>query len=297
LNEKKALSIALAALAVVFAASSDGQQKTTADPGPSYREDAPSNRRRPGLDTDVAFYINDGRSSPPREGHGGLIERDILTRGDPFEPREKGAVLRFLKAYRRAELPPRAATRGFADAREQVFLFVMNGEGRIEADGRAAELEEGTAVVVPAGLSFRLFNPSGRSLELFLAAEETPDGFVPEKRLSVGRYRDSLPVIGAHWAHIARPFVYDHEPRFANPMGFVVVSMDAFDVAQPHTHPAAAEEIWLQVKGTSLLLFGNRLLRQEPGEAFLVPPTNAVPHGSINPGGEPKLWLFFGCRK
>ena len=105
------------------------------------------------------------------------------------------------------------------------------------------------AVVIPAGLSYRLFNPSDRPLELFLAAEETPDGFVPARELSVGRYRDSLPLVGAHWAHIARPFVYDHEPKFANPMGFVVVSVDAFDIAQPHTHPAAAEEIWLQVKG------------------------------------------------
>ena len=297
MDAKKALPVVLAALAVVLAAFARGQQKPAAGAGPSYREDAPSNRRRPGADTDVSFYINHWRNSPPREGHGGLIERDILTRGDPFEPREKGAVLRFLKAYRRAELPPRAATRGFADAREQVFLFVMRGWGRIEADGRAAELAEGTAVVVPAGLSFRLSNPSDRTLELFLAAEETPDGFVPGKRLSIGRYGDSLPLVGAHWAHVARPFVYDHEPKFANPMGFVVVSMDAFDVAQPHTHPEAAEEIWLQVKGTSLLFFGNRLLRQEAGEAFLVPPTNAVPHSSITANGEPQLWLFFGCRK
>lgn len=297
MDEKKALPLALAAIAVVFFVSARGQQKAAAEAGPSYREDAPSNRRRPGVDADVSFYINHWRSSPPREGHGGLIERDILTRGDPFHPRKKGAVLRFLTAYRRAELPPQAGTRSFADAREQVFLFVLSGEGRIVADGRTVDLEEGMAVVIPAGLSTRLFNPSGRSLELFLAAEETPDGFIPERELSVGRYQDSLPAVGAHWAHIARPFTYDHEPKFANPMGFVVVSMDAFDIAQPHTHPAAAEEIWLQIKGTSLLFFGNRLLRQEAGEAFLVPPTNTVPHSSINPDGERQLWLFFGCRK
>jgi len=297
LDKKKALRIGLAALAVVLVVSARGQQKAAAEAGPSYREDAPSNRRRPDADVDVSFYINHWRSSPPREGHGGLIERDILTRGDPFHPLKKGAVLRFLTAYRRAELPPHAVTRSFADPREQVFLFVLSGQGRIEADGRTVDLEEGMAVVIPAGLSTRLSNPSGRSLELFLAAEETPAGFIPERELSVGRYRDSLPLVGAHWAHIARPFIYDHEPKFANPMGFVVVSMDAFDIAQPHTHPAAAEEIWLQVKGTSLLLLGNRLLRQEAGEAFLVPPTNTVPHSSINPDGEPQLWLFFGCRQ
>jgi len=297
LDTKKALPFALAALAVGLAVSAPGRQKPAADEGPSYREDARSNRRRPGIDAEVLLYINDGRNSPPREGHGGLVERDILTRGDPFAPRAKGAVLRFLSAYRRAELPAKGRTRIYADPREQVFLFVLGGDGRIEAGERTAGLEEGTAVVIPAGLSYSLDNPSARPLDLFLAAEETPDSFVPEKTLSVGRYGDSLPIVGAHWAHIAHPFLYDHEPRFAHPMGFVIVSVDAFDIAQPHTHPAAAEEIWLQVKGTSLLFFGNRLLGQHPGEAFLVPPTNAVPHSSINPGGEPQLWLFFGCRE
>jgi mannose-6-phosphate isomerase-like protein (cupin superfamily) len=296
-DEKKAFRVVVAALTVLLAVSARAQQKAAADAGPSFLEDAASNRRRPGVDTDVSLYINHWRSSPPREGHGGLIERDILSRGDPFDPREKGAVLRYLKAFRRAELPAHSDTRSFADAREQVFLFVLGGEGCIESGGRTVSLEEGMAVVIPAGLSYRLLNPSDRSLELFLAAEETPAGFIPERRLSVGRYRDSLPAVGAHWAHIARPFIYDHEPKFANPMGFVVVSMDAFDIAQPHTHPAAAEEIWLQTKGTSLLFFGNRLLRQETGEAFLVPPTNTVPHSSISPDGELRQWLFFGCRR
>jgi mannose-6-phosphate isomerase-like protein (cupin superfamily) len=139
--------------------------------------------------------------------------------------------------------------------------------------------------------------PGPASLELFLAAEETPADFIPNGTISVGRYGESLPLLGAHWAHIARPFVYDVEPRFYNPMGFVPVSIDKFDIAQPHAHPAAAEEIWLQVKGRSLLLFGNRLLSQEPGEAFLVPPNDLVPHSSINAGSEPQHWLFFGCRK
>lgn len=297
MDKKRALRIACAALAAVLVVPARGQQKAGVGAIPSYQEDAASSRRRPGTDVDVSLYINDWRRSSPREGHGGLVERDILTRGDPFAPKAKGAVLRFLKAYLRAELPPRSGTRRFADAREQVFLFVLGGEGRIETDARTVDLEDGTAVVIPAGLSYRFLNPSGRALELFLAAEETPDGFVPARELSVGRYGDSRPVVGAHWAHIARPFIYDHEPKFANPMGFVVVSVDAFDIAQPHTHPAAAEEIWLQVKGTSLLFFGSRLLSQGPGQAFLVPPTNTVPHSSINPDGEPQLWLFFGCRK
>jgi len=297
LGKKKSLGIVVAALSAVLVLAARSQQKIVAPPDPSYREDAPFNRRQPGADPDVLFYINHWRNSPPRQGHGGLLERDILTRGDPFQPPRKGAVLRYLRAFRRAELLPGTNTREYRDAREQVFLYVMSGRGTIAANSRTVELEQGMAVVVPAGLSYRLSNPAVEPLELILAAEETPDDFVPRNELSVGRYRDSRPVVGAHWAHIARPFLYDEEPRFANPMGFVVVSMDAFDIAQPHTHPVAAEEIWLQLRGTSLLFFGNRLLRQEPGEAFLVPPTNRAPHSSINPSDGQQQWLFFGCRK
>jgi mannose-6-phosphate isomerase-like protein (cupin superfamily) len=273
------------------------QQKVITQTEPSYREDAEGNRRHPDLDTDVSLYINHWRNSLSHEGHGGLIEREILTRGDPFRPTRKGAVLRFLKTYSRAELRPGSSTKEYKDDHEQAFFFALGGRGSITSDGKTVELEEGTAVVVPAGIAYRINNPTDKPLELFLAAEETPAGFIPNKAISVGNYRDSQPIVGAHWAHIARPFAYDVEPKFANPMGFVVVSIDPLDIAQPHTHPEAAEEIWLQVKGHSLLFFGNRLLRQEPGEAFLVPPNNKVPHSSINPDGEPQLWLFFGCRK
>jgi mannose-6-phosphate isomerase-like protein (cupin superfamily) len=297
-NATKALPIALAALAgLVLSAAARGPQEQASTAAPSYREDAASDRRHPGQDVDVSLYINHWKNSPPRLGHGGLVERDILTPGDPLKPAAKGAVLRYLAAYRRAELAPGGATAAYRDPAEQVFLYVAAGEGRIEAGGRASAIEKGTAVVIPAGLSYRLVNAGGRPLELILAAERVPPEFVPNAELSTGRYRDSLPLVGAHWAHIARPFVYDREPKFSNPMGFIVVSIDDLDIAQPHGHPAPAEEIWLQLEGTSLLLLGNELLRQEPGEAFLVPPTNTVPHSSINPGGEPQLWLYFGCRK
>jgi hypothetical protein len=248
LDEKKSLGIAFAALAAALVLTARAQQKIVVQPEPSYREDASANRRQPGLETDVSLYINHWRNSPPREGHGGLLERDILTRGDPFEPSQKGAVLRYLSAYRRAELSPHVETREFKDAGEQIFLYIMTGRGSIHANKRTVELEEGTAVVIPAGLSYRLSNPAAVPLELFLAAEETPAGFVPQKELSVGRFRDSKPIVGAHWAHIARPFVYDREPKFANPMGFVVVSMDFASPA--HAHPAAAEEI-SSTKGTA----------------------------------------------
>jgi mannose-6-phosphate isomerase-like protein (cupin superfamily) len=273
-----------------------GQQKTAAAPEPSYGESSPTAFRRPGVDTDVSLYINHWRNSTPREEHGGFIERDILTRGDPQHPPAKGAVLKYISSYRYGTLRPGAATVPFRRDDAQVFFYVTAGQGRVEAGRKRADLEEGSAVFVPAACEFRWTNSHDAPLELVVVEEETGPGFRPTREISVGSYHDSKPIVGAHWAHIAHPFVYDLEPKFFNPMGFIVVSIDDFDAAQPHTHPPGAEEVWLQLKGRSLLFFGNRLLWQEPGEAFLVPPNSRAPHASINPGGGPQLWLFMGCR-
>jgi mannose-6-phosphate isomerase-like protein (cupin superfamily) len=286
----------LAAITVFHSSALQTQEKLKTEPDPSYREDAVSVRRHPDVDTNVFLYINHWRNSLPREGHGGLIERDILTRGDPLHPEKKGAVLKYIKAFQRGILEPRTNTKPTRHDNEQVFLYVMSGTGRVEAGGKKSELGEGTAVFIPAGLEYRFLNPTEIRLEMIIVVEETAPSFVPNKEMSVGSYHDAEPAVGHHWAHIARGFLYDVPPKFSNPIGFIVVSIDKFDIAQPHTHGPGTEEIWCQLKGRSLLFFGNRLLWQEPGEAFLIPPNNKVPHSSINQTEEPMLWLFMGCR-
>lgn len=272
------------------------QQKLTVEPDPSFAEDAISNHRHPEVDTNVDLYINHWRNSLPYEGHGGLIERDILTPGNPLHPPKKGAVLKYIKAYKRAALQPRSNTQPYKSDKEQAFFYVMSGTGRVEGGGKKAMLEEGIAVVIPAGLEYRFSNPTEEALEMILVVEEIGAGFGPNKEMSVGSYHDSLPNVGFHWAHIGRGFIYDVSPKFANPMGFAVVSIDNFDIAQPHVHGPDCEEVWCQLKGKSLLFFGNRLFWQEPGEAFLIPPNNKVPHCSINHTNEHMLWLYMGNR-
>jgi mannose-6-phosphate isomerase-like protein (cupin superfamily) len=288
----------VAGLAVAALALALGQVggKLTTEPDPSFAEDAVSNHRHPDVDTDVLLYINHWRNSLPSEGHGGFIERDILTPGDPLKPLKRGAVLKYIKAYKRAALEPRCTTQSFKSDKEQVFLCVFSGQGRVEAGGRSSGVEPGMAVFLPAGVAYRFFNPGEDNLELIMVVEEIPAGFAPNDRISVGDYRQTLPGVGMHWAHIGRGFAWDTPPKFANPMGFAAVSIDKFDIAQPHVHGPGCEEIWCQLQGTSLLLFGNRLLRQEPGEAFLVPPNRKVPHSSINPSDGPMLWLYMGNR-
>jgi mannose-6-phosphate isomerase-like protein (cupin superfamily) len=283
-------------LGFFWGGASQSRPRLSEEPDPSFAEDAVSNHRHPEVDTDVSLYINHWRNSLPYVGHGGLIERDILTPGDPLKPPRKGAVLKYLKAYKRAVLQPRTEAGPFRSPTEQVFLYVTAGAGRVEAGGKKADLGDGSALFVPAGLECRLFNPGDRQLEMIEVVEEVGPGFTPNTEISVGSYRDSVPDVGMHWAHIGRGFIYDVPPKFANPMGFAAVSIDSFDIAQPHVHGPGCEEIWCQVKGKSLLLFGNRLFEQEPGEAFLIPPNGKVPHSSINPTGEHMLWLYLGNR-
>lgn len=295
-----AASFALAGLVLGFTAAAplaaQSQEKLTVEPEPSYGEGAVSSRRHPEVDTDVFLYINHWRDSIPYEGLGGLILRDILAPGDPAKPPKKGAVLKYIKAYARGLLQPQHNTAGAKQADEQVFFYVTAGTGRVESGGKKAALDEGTAVFVPAGVPYRFFNPTEHPLEMIVVIEETGPGFVPNKEISVGSYHDSVPSTGVHWAHIGHAIAYDVPPKFYNPMGFTTVSIDSFDMAQPHCHGPGTEEIWCQVKGKSLLMFGNRLLTQEPGEAFLVPPNNKVPHSSINATGEQMLWLYMGNR-
>jgi len=294
--KKTVLIVGALVLAAMSLALGQVKGKLATEPDPSFAEDAVSNRRHPEVDTDVGLYINHWRNSLPVEGHGGFIERDILTPGDPSRPPKKGAVLKYIKAYKRAALEPRCSTQSFKSDVEQLFLCVFSGSGRAEAGGQAVAIEPGMAVFLPAGLAYRFANPGDGNLELIMVVEEVPAGFAPNGRMSVGDYRVTLPGVGMHWAHIGRGFTWDTPPKFANPMGFAAVSIDAFDIAQPHVHGAGCEEVWCQLQGTSLLLFGNRLLRQEPGEAFLVPPNKKVPHSSINPSDGPMLWLYMGNR-
>ncbi len=162
------------AFAIVFIFANYGssllaRQKLAVEPDPSYREDAVSVRRHPEVDTNVFLYINHWRNSSPVEAHGGLVERDILTTGDPLRPAKKGAVLKYIKAFRRGVLEPKTSSKPIKRDKEQVFLYVMSGTGRVEAGGKKSGLEEGTAVVIPAGLEYRFFNAA--ELPLFLVGD------------------------------------------------------------------------------------------------------------------------------
>jgi len=292
--------VVIVVLALLMPAAQAQQKIPTfgQDKIPSYFELDDYNHRFPQTDTNVEMYMHNYKNSPVHRGsvrHGGWIEREILFPGDPTNPPRPGAVLKYIKAYNWGKLDPDTYTRKMKDDKEQVFFYITKGVGRVEAGGNTADLSEGTGVFIPAGLEYQFFNTDTKYfLEAVVISEEITPGFEPLKEMKTGSYKDHMPGAGMHWAHIGRGIV--DGVRFANPMGVAVVSVDAFDMAQPHLHGPGCEEIWLQLRGKSLLLFGNRLFYQEEGTAFLIPPNFAVPHSSINYSDEPMMWLYLGNR-
>ncbi len=289
---KKVLVAALAVLAAISI------QVSAQDKAPSYFEMDDYNHRYPDTDTNIDLYLVSWKNSPVYNKsvmHGGWIERPYFTPGDPLNPPRAGAVLKYIKAYNHGALDPGTYTQKTKHDKAQVFFYITDGTGRVEAGGKKADLSEGTGVFIPAGLTYQFFaTDPERSLQAIIIEEEIADGFQPLKEMKTGSYKDHMPSAGMHWAHIGRGIV--DGMKFSNPLGVAIVSVDAFDMAQPHMHGPGVEEIWCQLKGTSLLMFGNQLRRQEPGMAFLIPPTFKIPHSSINPTDQPIQWLYMGNR-
>ncbi len=64
----------------------------------------------PGKDPDIDLFIGSWTDSMPRQSHGSLVERDILTKGDPLKPPRKGAALKYVNRFVHATLEPNAST-------------------------------------------------------------------------------------------------------------------------------------------------------------------------------------------
>ncbi len=292
------ITIILFAVTATFAFCQAPSPPFGGDKWPSFFELDDYNHRYPETDTNIDLYLRNYKNSPVHSGsvqHGGWIEREYLFPGDPANPSKPGAVLKYIKAYNHGRLDPDSWTQKTTHEKEQVFFYITTGIGRVEAGGKSAELSEGTGVFIPAGLEYQFFNTCKENcLEAIIVVEEITEGFEPIKEMKTGSYKDHMPSAGMHWAHIGRGIV--NGVKFCNPMGIAVVSVDAFDIAQPHLHGPGCEEIWCQLKGDSLLLFGNQLRLQEVGMAFLIPPNFRVPHSSINHTDKPMQWLYLGNR-
>jgi mannose-6-phosphate isomerase-like protein (cupin superfamily) len=246
----------------------------------------------------IDFYFGDWHTSRSRITLGGLEERDILTRGDARNPREQGAVLRFLNSYRYAILPAHTSTNTEQLQGQQQIYFVQSGEGKARGGDQTIELHQNIAVLIPSGFTFHVENSSERPLTMYVIDEPAPPGFRPNTSMLV-RDENQLPITSSRgmWAHIVKT-LFVTEDGLSTLQAVLTVTLDPLTIGKPHPVPGEdtdeIEEVWTALDGKSLALVGNQLRWQTPGMAYLHIPDNENPHTNINSSQDsPARFLYF----
>jgi mannose-6-phosphate isomerase-like protein (cupin superfamily) len=135
----------------------------------------------------VDMFISDWQGSLPRSEHGSLVLRDILTKGDHFNPPQKGAVLDYTNFLAYGRLAPGNWTTPSTLVKQQEVYYILGGEGEIAAGGDTVKLHKDVAVFMPAGIEFVMKSIGDQPLTMYVINEPTPDGFKPKSRPVTGR--------------------------------------------------------------------------------------------------------------
>ena len=244
----------------------------------------------------IDLYFGDWHNSKPRVTHGSLEERDIFTRGDPHNPSQKAAVLRFINAHTYATLAPHASTKATRLDGQQEIYFIQSGRGTATAGGQTEDLYRNIAVLMPANLEFTLKNTGDQPLTMYVINEPTPPNFRPNANMLV-RDENKVPISSSdgHWAHIVKT-LYVTADGLGTLQSVLTVTIDPLTMGQPHVvDHDDIEEVWTALDGTSLAFVSNQLRRQTPGMAFYHIPDNKTPHTNINQNEDSQVkFLYFG---
>lgn len=268
----------------------------------------PLNRR-------VDMFIGDWHESMPRVEHGSLILRDILTKGDNFDPAEKGAVLHYTNFLAYGRLAPGAWTTPSTLQDQQEIYYIVGGEGEVTAGGETSKLHKNIAVLMPVGLEFVMKSTGDEPLTMYVINEPLPDDngivgnphripFHRHTKMVVkdeGAARQRTPagsdpfIVGGasgHWAHIVKE-LFSPADGLATEQSVIVVEINPKTLGEPHPHRPGQEEVWAALDGNSLLLLGTELRVQKPGMAYMLRPDGLTIHSNINDGNEPIRFLYF----
>jgi mannose-6-phosphate isomerase-like protein (cupin superfamily) len=245
----------------------------------------------------IDLYFGDWHASTPRTTQGSRVERDIFTRGDPQNPTQKGAVLRYINSYAYATLAPHASTKATRLDRQQEIYFVDSGRGTAKAGVQTVELYRNIAVLMPANLEFTVSNTGDQPLTMYVISDPTPPGFRPNSSMLV-RDENKLPITSSDglWDHIVKTLFVTAD-GLGTLQTVLTVTLDSLTMGKPHlVDHDDIEEVWTALDGTSLAFVGNTLRKQTPGMAFYHIPDNKTPHTNINQNEDAQVRFLYFAR-
>ncbi len=236
--------------------------------------------------------VRNWRDCPVALSHGNIVERTIFTRIELRGPAGPGAVLSVLKSFSRGWIDVGTTPEPTTHRDEQEVLYVCRGTGIITCDGQDTTIREGSAVLIPAGLRHSVICGVERPLELLRIVDEVPREAVGEpKGLVVRNYHEVTMGGPWHWAHLGRTLLGTQDGLVSIRGGIGHITIPPMSIAEPHPGFADADEVWYQLRGTSLLFLGQSIRWQREGDAAFIPA--GVNHSSINHTDEPMEWLYF----
>jgi len=249
----------------------------------------------PGKDPDIDMYIGSWKESMPMHTHGSLVERAILTKGDPLNPPRKRAVLKYINRFTYSVLHAHAMTVPETLEGEQEVFFILSGKGTIQTGNKTADLYKGIAVLVPSNLEFTIKNTCDEELTMYLINEPVPGGFRPNTEILV-RDENILPIStsNSHWSHIVKN-LFNTQDGLGTLESVITVAFDPMTIGHPHSHEDGCEEVWTQITGTSIAFLGKQIRWQPPGTAYMIPPDGNTPHANINTSKE-QIKMFYFAR-
>ncbi|MEM2906177.1 MAG: cupin domain-containing protein [Candidatus Bathyarchaeia archaeon] len=221
--------------------------------------------------------------------HGGLLAREILSRAEPSGALKPAAVMQHAKSFSRAVLQPSRSTPPVGHEAEQEVLYVVEGEGALEAGDKTWPLREGSALLIPAGVSHTLRNMGDFPLELLVLTEALPPGYEKRATSVLARNRHEVPIVLAHW-NMQVAVLFSDTDGLAALHSVLAVVVDPMQVTEPHGHPVGTDEVWYLLEGAGLHMVGQELTEQWPGDAVYI---REEPHVIINDSDEPITMFYF----
>jgi len=247
----------------------------------------------PGKDPDIDMYLCSWKDSMPSHTHGSLIERSILTKGDPMKPPSKGAVLKYINRFTHATLNAHSSTEPTVLHGEQEVIFVISGKGEIKGRKKSAGLYSGMCVLIPAECTFTIRCTGDEPLTMYLINEPIPSGFRPNKDILV-KDENVTPISSTtgHWCHIVKG-LFGTNDGLGTLESVLTVAIDPMTIAHPHSHVEGVEEVWTAISGESIAFIGKQIRMQPPGTGYMIPPDGNTPHANINTGEKQIKLLYF----
>jgi len=243
----------------------------------------------PAVDPDIDMFIGHWHNSMPRIMYGTMVFRDVLTElqgDDPLRPTKKCAVLVYQHAVSHATLDPGGKAVGSPPEGQQQVFYVTDGEGTIASGGKTHELKAGMGFITTPRFEVEIRCTSDTDLTFYVLTEKLPADFSANESLVVTNRFNNRKGTGAHWAHIGNSIIGKKE-GMANFSGMGLITMDARTIPHPHSHAEGIEEVWIMVKGTTMLQLGKQLRDCPAGTIYKVPANGMTPHTNINLSDEP----------